>query len=124
MIQFLNVLGDVVRIATFQWHDEKPHRDWCEGEAADQRRRMPEADARPLPGLPCQAMTGLPKRHCVPGPMRTSIVLKNVMWRLRWLANIGMHAVPGRFDKDATGPARGARRRAASSARRSSGSTS
>lgn len=30
MIQFLNVLVDVVRIAMFQWHDEKPHRDWCE----------------------------------------------------------------------------------------------
>ncbi|MER8582277.1 hypothetical protein NKG95_26875 [Mesorhizobium sp. M1423] len=31
MIQFLNILGDVVRIATFQWHEEKPHGDWCEG---------------------------------------------------------------------------------------------
>ncbi|MER8553522.1 hypothetical protein NKI01_01245 [Mesorhizobium sp. M0815] len=31
MIQFLNILGDVVRIATFQRHDEKPHGDWCEG---------------------------------------------------------------------------------------------
>lgn len=30
MIQFLNILGDVMRIATFQWYDEKPHRDWCE----------------------------------------------------------------------------------------------
>lgn len=27
MIQFLNILGDVLRIATFQWRDEKPRRD-------------------------------------------------------------------------------------------------
>lgn len=30
MIQFLNILGDVVRIATFQRYDEKPRRDRCE----------------------------------------------------------------------------------------------
>ncbi|MER8885823.1 hypothetical protein [Mesorhizobium sp. M0816] len=45
MIQFLNILGDVVRIATFQWYDEKPHRDWCE-------ERPPTSDAvcrRPTP---------------------------------------------------------------------------
>lgn len=42
MIQLLNILSDVIRIATFHWQDEKPHRR-TEG-PADCARWSPSAD--------------------------------------------------------------------------------
>ncbi|MER8801396.1 hypothetical protein NKJ81_12885 [Mesorhizobium sp. M0018] len=50
MIQFLNILGDVMRIATFQWYDEKPHRDWCEERPPTSVAvcRRPTADRYPV----------------------------------------------------------------------------
>lgn len=52
MIQFLNIFGDVMRIATFQWRDESHHTRRC-GEPADADRwshpaaRQPFRRARP-----------------------------------------------------------------------------
>jgi hypothetical protein len=46
MIQLLNILSDVIRIATFQWQDEKPHRR--PERPADCARWSPSADRYPV----------------------------------------------------------------------------
>ncbi|WP_171026242.1 hypothetical protein [Mesorhizobium comanense] len=47
MIQFLNIFGDVMRIATFQWRDETHHAMRCEEPANPDRWSYPVA-RRPL----------------------------------------------------------------------------
>ncbi|TPK73030.1 hypothetical protein FKO01_13085 [Mesorhizobium sp. B2-3-3] len=46
MIQFLNIFGDVMRIATFQWRDERPGARRRE-EPASPERWTPPVDRQP-----------------------------------------------------------------------------
>lgn len=48
MIQFLNILGDVMRIATFQWQDDKPRHECREDRPADCTRWSPPVDRHPV----------------------------------------------------------------------------
>ncbi|WP_081293950.1 hypothetical protein [Mesorhizobium erdmanii] len=41
MIQFLDIFGDVMRIATFQWRDERHHAERCDEPAIPSRRAHP-----------------------------------------------------------------------------------
>ena len=47
MIQFLNIFGDVMRIATFQWRDERHHAKRIE-EPAGPVRWAPPVDRQPF----------------------------------------------------------------------------
>jgi hypothetical protein len=47
MIQFLNIFGDVMRIATFQWRDQKRHAKCCEVPANPGRWAAP-VDRQPF----------------------------------------------------------------------------
>ncbi|WP_091575227.1 hypothetical protein [Mesorhizobium qingshengii] len=47
MIQFLSIFGDVMRVATFQWHDERLHAKRHE-EPASPGRWAPSGDRHPF----------------------------------------------------------------------------
>jgi hypothetical protein len=47
MIQFLSIFGDVMRIATFQWREERQHAKRCE-EPASHDRWTHAADRQPF----------------------------------------------------------------------------
>lgn len=47
MIQFLSIFGDVMRIATFQWHGERQHAK-CGEEPAGRGRWAPSVDRQPF----------------------------------------------------------------------------
>ncbi|AEH88480.1 hypothetical protein [Mesorhizobium opportunistum] len=47
MIQFLSIFGDVMRIATFQWREERQHAKRCE-EPASLDRWTHAADRQPF----------------------------------------------------------------------------
>ncbi|WP_181179914.1 hypothetical protein [Mesorhizobium sp. B2-1-3A] len=47
MNQFLNIFGDVMRIATFQWRDERLHTK-CGEEPIRPGRSMPAVDRQPF----------------------------------------------------------------------------
>ncbi|MER9302593.1 hypothetical protein [Mesorhizobium sp. M0496] len=47
MIQLLSIFGDVMRIATFQWRDERQH-EKCREESASPGRWAPSADRQPF----------------------------------------------------------------------------
>ncbi|QKD03592.1 hypothetical protein EB235_20645 [Mesorhizobium loti R88b] len=47
MIQFLNIFGDVMRIATFQWRDERHNTKCCEEPTSPGRWAAP-ADRQPF----------------------------------------------------------------------------
>ncbi len=47
MMQFLSIFGDVMRIATFQWRDER-HRATCNEEPASPGRWAPPVDRQPF----------------------------------------------------------------------------
>lgn len=106
MIQFLSILGDVMRVATFQWHDDRHHA---------KRREEPTGPGRwaPATGGERFAARAGDGGHAGVGIAfsleRAHLSRWDAIRRLWWTTRMGMPTPPGRKHAAATGRARGAR---------------